>query len=408
IESYWTYELCHGKYVKQYHEERDGKKVSLQEYYLGRWDMFMYANLKKELDKQKQNGKLFTPPIKKLDGMSLPYLQLNFTDGTVCDLNGKPRETHVLYVCYLHGKNEIYSIKEISTCIYEVIVLTVLLCQHPQYRPQETGENDINCLPLEGSPKKPLALFQMEADSLKQRHLKSFGDGKNEKLFSVYSIQEYKDKHGRKQVRVELLPLDEEDIEYETVDGTAPQTGETRPGDAAAAASQTTGTAVNSPPPSTIPIPLKEFISGRDCLRGGAGWWKFKFCFGLSVEQYHTEIGPDGNVHKTEILLGVFNKEAHIDWIKRNPHKRPKPLDSRTYLSHYYGGGSFCEKTGKLRETEVKLKCNRKGSVSLYLAEPHVCQYELGVESPLVCDFLDKVDEYGLLIDAEMTEPKKP
>lgn len=36
IEIYWTYELCHGQYLLQYHEEKDGhRRVSRQEYYLG-------------------------------------------------------------------------------------------------------------------------------------------------------------------------------------------------------------------------------------------------------------------------------------------------------------------------------------------------------------------------------------
>lgn len=30
IESYWTYEICHGNYIKQYHEERDGKNTKMQ------------------------------------------------------------------------------------------------------------------------------------------------------------------------------------------------------------------------------------------------------------------------------------------------------------------------------------------------------------------------------------------
>lgn len=36
-------------------------------------------------------------------------------------------------------------------------------------------------------------------------------------------------------------------------------------------------------------------------------------------------------------------------------------------------------------------------AVSLYLMEPHTCQYVLGVESPLICDILQKADEYGLM-----------
>ena len=49
LESFWTYELCHGRYIRQYHEERDGKKVKLQEYYLGKWD-------KEKMDQQSKNN----------------------------------------------------------------------------------------------------------------------------------------------------------------------------------------------------------------------------------------------------------------------------------------------------------------------------------------------------------------
>lgn len=26
LESYWTYEVCHGRFIRQYHEDREGKK----------------------------------------------------------------------------------------------------------------------------------------------------------------------------------------------------------------------------------------------------------------------------------------------------------------------------------------------------------------------------------------------
>lgn len=29
LEHYWTYELCHGRYIKQFHEEREGKNVKV-------------------------------------------------------------------------------------------------------------------------------------------------------------------------------------------------------------------------------------------------------------------------------------------------------------------------------------------------------------------------------------------
>ena len=32
---------------------------------------------------------------------------------------------------------------------------------------------------------------------------------------------------------------------------------------------------------------LKGFFSGRDCLTGGSGWWKYELCYGKQVVQYH-------------------------------------------------------------------------------------------------------------------------
>lgn len=109
---------------------------------------------------------------RKIDGLNLPYYEMEMTDGTLCDLNNEPRMTKVLYVCYAHGKNEVYSLKETSTCNYEVVILTQALCIHPKYRPQETGENLINCLPLDESPKRPRSLMAMEVEGLKMRYQK--------------------------------------------------------------------------------------------------------------------------------------------------------------------------------------------------------------------------------------------
>jgi len=393
IEAYWTYEICHGKHIRQYHEERESKTLKLQEYILGTWNGLSPATHDADPQKPKENAKQVNPPIKKLDGANLPYFQLNYTDGTVCDLNGKPRQTSVLYVCYVLGKNDIYSIKETSTCEYEVIILSPLLCSHPKYRPQESGENDINCVPLNDAPTKPQGLSRIESDSLKQRAFRYVSDSKNEKMFAV-SIDEFKDKDGTMQVRMELRPMDSDEVlaaEQET------------PADASPPVPQHTVTPVN-PKNLAIPLPVHSFLRGKDCIDGGSGWWKYKFCYGVSVEQYHIEKVLDGKLHKHSIALGYFDKDTHIEWLQKNPKKRPKPLASRTYISHYYSGGDVCDEIGSPRETEVKLKCVKdQGTVSIYLLEPNVCQYILGIESPLICKFIDKVDENGL-VDLDLLE----
>lgn len=72
--------------------------------------------------------------MQKVEGLEIPYFAVNFSDGTPCDLTGLPRQAKIHYVCQQEGKGEIYSLKEISTCEYEVVVLTKLLCFHPAYK----------------------------------------------------------------------------------------------------------------------------------------------------------------------------------------------------------------------------------------------------------------------------------
>lgn len=170
LESYWAYEVCHGRYIKQYHEDREGKTVKKQEYMLGEWkEDYWKTFLAEELAKSKDANKNLEIPHKKIDGVNLPYFEIVMGNGTVCDLNQKYRETKFIYVCYIHGKHEVFSLKETSTCQYEIIILTPVLCSHPKYKPQESGENQITCIPLDGSPKKPRNLLKMQYESAKLR-----------------------------------------------------------------------------------------------------------------------------------------------------------------------------------------------------------------------------------------------
>jgi endoplasmic reticulum lectin 1 len=84
----------------------------------------------------------------------------------------------------------------------------------------------------------------------------------------------------------------------------------------------------------------------------GTGWWKYEFCYGNKVQQYHEEKG----VKKTVITLGKWDKTEHINWIDKNFSKKPKVGKTPKQVSHLYSNGDLCELTNKPRSVEVKLK----------------------------------------------------
>jgi endoplasmic reticulum lectin 1 len=83
-----------------------------------------------------------------------------------------------------------------------------------------------------------------------------------------------------------------------------------------------------------------------------------------------------------------------------------------------YTGGDICTETKRLRNVEVRVKCQTEvedvenpSAISMYLIEPKKCSYILLVESSLMCDKLQSADEYGLLpelLESNEEEKKKP
>jgi len=379
MESYWTYELCHGKSLRQYHEEREGKKIKLQEYSLGTFSQEMMEELKTEEEKDKANDITRHPPSKKVEMMNLPYYEVSMTGGTTCDLNKQPRKTRVLYVCYPSGKNEIYSLKEVSTCEYEVVVLSPALCSHPQFRPEESEEHGIRCRPLSEAKARPARLAELEAEGLKLR--------------SKHMFETFVSESGRGRVKIEIKPVNPYDSDEEPGE----QEGEPQAG------SPSVWREPQRPDfkPMMNPEVVQEFLRGEYCLYGGSGWWKYEFCYGKKVDQYHEE----GRGKKTVINLGRFSEEDHLAWLEEHPSKRPKSVESRKQVSIFYSGGEICDLTQKPRQIEVKMKCKPADSpstVSLYLLEPRTCEYVLGVESPLVCDILPHADSHTGLFPADL------
>eukprot|EP00088_Acartia_fossae_P000876 TRINITY_DN10336_c0_g1_i4.p1 TRINITY_DN10336_c0_g1~~TRINITY_DN10336_c0_g1_i4.p1 ORF type:complete len:548 (-),score=123.65 TRINITY_DN10336_c0_g1_i4:498-2024(-) len=313
----------------------------------------------------------------------MPYYEITMDDGTVCDLNSEPRKTKILYMCYPTGRNEILSVKETSTCEYEVIVLTSVLCTHPHFKPDEVTEHGIKCRPLNDSPAKPVDLAELEAESSQLRS-------------GRYWEAHFKTGSKPGQVKIEIRPsesLEGEERESEEREDNDNIFHITKP------KSERWRDSNREPfkPLNDAEI-VKQFLKGEHCLVGGSGWWKYEFCYGKKVDQFHVN---EQTGAKTLINLGTFNKMKHLKWISEHQSKKPKPLDKRKFVSHFYSDGDICDITGTPRHVEVKLKCKEAESasfVSLYLLEPKTCQYVLGIESPLVCDILPQADsDTGLM-----------
>ncbi|XP_031435171.1 endoplasmic reticulum lectin 1 isoform X2 [Clupea harengus] len=370
LESYWTYEVCHGKHLRQYHEEKETGQTNIQEYYLG-------SILRKSSDPETESetggessAKDKEIPTKNIEGQLTPYYPVKMGDGTACLLKqNQPRSTTVLYVCHPEAKHEILSIAEVTTCEYEVVVLTPLLCLHPKYRFKTSPVNAIFCQALAGSPLRPHRLSQLDQEQEEQ--LKPPFGSPTEKEAVVAAA----------------APVREEAY-----------TSTHKPMTVGGQAQVAVGTTHISR--LTDEQLIKEFLSGSYCLHGGVGWWKYEFCYGKHVQQYH----EDKEQGKSIVVVGNWNPEEHLDWAKKNAARsyqlKDEGLQKVKAVSHFYGHGDLCDLTGKPRQVIVKLKCKESESphaVTVYMLEPNTCQYILGVESPVICKILDTADENGLL-----------
>lgn len=393
LESYWTYELCHGKHLRQYHEVKDaGSAPRLQEYFLGLGRFNSEPSADSAIDEppishgqgtggsNDDGGEKEAPhhikdtniKHRKVDGIDLPYYEVVMRDGTPCDLTQKQRLTHVLYVCQPDGHGEVYELKETATCEYEVMVLTAVLCAHPLFRPKNPPVNKISCHSMLGAPVKPHTLntWEQESKRLTLQQDLIFGMPEDPVEAGEGSTEEERGMGDRKVPKI-------------LTSTSSPKTVPT------AATSST----INKVTDKQV---LRDLLTGDFCLQGGSGWWKHEVCLGRNARQFHKE-----RTGETSVLLGNFNEALHLQWLVEHPHKKPKPVEQRKQLNYLYTGGDVCDITGKHRQVEVRLKCivntQSPHGVSLFLSEPATCEYVLVLESALLCDLMPQADENGLL-----------
>ena len=139
FEGWWTYEFCFKKHVRQYHVESNSK-VSV-DYSLGK---FNEALTNKTRDDENETE------IKKREAsVGIPATSFHvhhFTGGTECDIGSlEMRKTEVQFVCGEDRQNTFLSIKEPTTCSYNLQFATPLLCSHEAFATKEKNISPVRC-----------------------------------------------------------------------------------------------------------------------------------------------------------------------------------------------------------------------------------------------------------------------
>uniref|UniRef100_A0A1I7XPG9 Endoplasmic reticulum lectin 1 n=1 Tax=Heterorhabditis bacteriophora TaxID=37862 RepID=A0A1I7XPG9_HETBA len=270
IEPYWTYELCHGRYILQYHEDKDLKGTDrTAEYYLGNMHID-YATLNSKSDQ-------LNPPKRMVDGEEVPYFPVLYTQGTNCDVTKKPRTTTVLYICVENSRNQIHSLSEVSLCNYEIIVMTNRICSHPAYKRKEKKEHEIVCYNTDKKENpKPLSLIQME-----QFHADTF------KRVCSMNIWLHMDKTCKNVLQEYTITRDKpQSNEYEEKASTSEGAqGKYDDGQILKLAGKTRSESVDTLANNRLIVEdtVNRILSGKECIYGGQGWWKYEFCYGKSA-----------------------------------------------------------------------------------------------------------------------------
>ncbi|XP_010642871.1 protein OS-9 isoform X4 [Fukomys damarensis] len=149
---WWTYQFCYGRHIQQYHMEDSEIKGDIL--YLGYYQSaFNWDDETAKASKQHR--------LKR-------YHSQTYGNGSKCDLNGRPREAEVRFLCDegagISG-DYIDRVDEPLSCSYVLTIRTPRLCSHPLLRPSPSAAPQaILCHPSL-QPEEYKAYLQQQEDS---------------------------------------------------------------------------------------------------------------------------------------------------------------------------------------------------------------------------------------------------
>lgn len=131
--NWWTYELCYGKSIKQFHVENGKPEGAI--IFLGLFDYDFDWNNETNLEQFNKTGQQ-------------KYHSQVYSHGSKCDITGVPRRAEVRYFCDEDSTDYIESVEEPETCSYVFTVHTSRVCAFPPLkRISPSKPHTISCSP---------------------------------------------------------------------------------------------------------------------------------------------------------------------------------------------------------------------------------------------------------------------
>lgn len=131
--NWWTYELCYGKSIKQFHVENGKPEGAI--IFLGLYDYDFDWNNETNLEQFNKTGQQ-------------KYHSQVYSHGSKCDITGVPRRAEVRYFCDEESTDYIDSVEEPETCSYVFTVHTSRVCAFPPLkRISPSKPHTISCSP---------------------------------------------------------------------------------------------------------------------------------------------------------------------------------------------------------------------------------------------------------------------
>ncbi|GJJ12056.1 hypothetical protein Clacol_006297 [Clathrus columnatus] len=154
-QAWFTYSYCHNVHVRQFRElpvtnrQETGERIveedpEWESYTLGRSPLASEATENIPHDELAIANNL---ELVHHQTAGQRYLVQRWSDGTICDKTGRPREVEIQFHCSMTMTDTIIFVKETRTCEYVLVIHTPRLCGEPGFKShlEQVPEAEIQC-----------------------------------------------------------------------------------------------------------------------------------------------------------------------------------------------------------------------------------------------------------------------